>query len=123
MVQQQMAKYERTKYCVFYPGEDGELLIRENVGVDDLAKIYKEAEVQQNTNEVLAFNMDGISKPSDITTHPENTYNLIAINKGQLQVFENVGPEIEGLIQDADHYYIIDDIYAVSDAALRQLVK
>jgi hypothetical protein len=38
-----MSIENRSQYCVFYPGPEGELFIRENIGVDDLAKIYKEA--------------------------------------------------------------------------------
>ena len=118
-----MTMPERSKYCVFYPGKEGELVIRENVGVDDLGDIFKEAEASSQGNEVFAFNMKGISQISDIAAHPENTYNLITIKEGQLHLIEDISLEAESLIQEAEHYYIVDDVYAVSDTALRQLIK
>lgn len=118
-----MTMPERSKYCVFYPGKEGELVIRENVGVDDLGGIFKEAEASSQGNEVFAFNMKGISQISDIAAHPESTYNLITFKEGQLQLIEDIGTEAENLIRNAEHYYIVDDVYVVSDAALRQLIK
>jgi hypothetical protein len=114
----------RSQYCVFYSGKDGELTIRENIGVNDLAKIFKEAKVAELENEVLAFNMNGISQVSDITSHPENTYALIMIKQGIIQVYESIDSDsdLEDLLTGADHYYIVDDIFIISDDALHRLM-
>lgn len=115
-----MAK-ERSKYCVFYLNQEGELLIRENIGVNDLAEIYSETSRQDL--DILVFNMGGIAQFTDIMAHPENTYTLISINQGQLQAYEEVGPEIEAVIQEAELYYIVDDVFFITEAALEELIK
>ncbi len=118
-----MSIEKRSQYCVFYPGPEGELFIRENIGVDDLAKIYKEATALNQDKEVLAFNMRGISQLSDTMNHPENSYVLIVIKDGQLQIRENIRPGMERLIEGSELYYIVDDVFIISDDALHQLIK
>lgn len=118
-----MSNENRSQYCVLYPGPEGELFIRENIGVDDLAQIFKEATASNQDDEVLAFNMRGISQFSDTINHPENSYILIVIKEGQLQIRENIRPGMERLFEGADLYYIVDDIFIVSDDALHQLIK
>ncbi|WP_407305780.1 hypothetical protein [Desulfosporosinus sp. SB140] len=118
-----MTKPERSKYCIFYPGKEGNLIIRENVGVDDLGEIFKEVEAVAQEDELFAFNMKGISQLSDIADFPEKTFILIIIKNGELTAYTEVGPEAEELIANAQHYYLIDDVYVVSDAALRQFLK
>ncbi|WP_088186952.1 hypothetical protein [Desulfosporosinus sp. FKA] len=119
-----MSKPERSKYCIFYPGREGNLIIREDIGVDDLGKIFKEIEAVSQENELFAFNMKGISQLSDIDDSPEKTFILITIKNDELTAYTEIGrAEAEELIAGAQHYYLIDDIYVVSDTALRQFLK
>lgn len=113
----------RGHYCVFYPGKDGELVTQEDLGIDDVAKIFKEAVASDNDKKVIVFNMRGISQLSDVVDHPENTYVLIAIEQGELQVYEGITPEAEELIEQAERHYLVDDIFIISDAALQLLIQ
>lgn len=117
-----MDKPERSKYVVFYPDHDGKLLIQENVGINELTTIYLGVKSLNREDEVLVFNMSGISEVNDIKNHPENTYYLITISNEQPRIYENVGPEIDNLLQGVEKYYIVDDIYFVTKLALNELI-
>lgn len=118
-----MSKPERSRYCVCYLDNEEELQIRENVGVDELAHIFRDVQAMDTEDQILVFNMKGISQPSDIAAHPENSYTLITVNQGDLELYDAIGPEIESLISEAERYYLVDDVYFITLAALHELVK
>lgn len=113
----------RGYYCVFYPGKAGELIIQENLGIDEVAGIFKEAVAANYDTEVIVFNMRGISQLSDAADHPENSYVLIAMEQGGLQFYEELPSEAEEIIAHAERYYLVDDIFIISDAALHLLIQ
>ena len=111
----------KSKYCVFYPDEEGVIVVQENLTVDDLSALYKDLNTHSKTEDIFVFNMKGLADSDDAVKDP-SSYSVVYISDGELYAVAYESANLEEISKQADKIYIIDDVYIINDLALKQLL-